>query len=476
MRSAVANNLRALRLITVLCAFTLPVPLIEAEWAESVVLVVAGVSAFGVSLLANRIAPAGDLDRRRLSVVREVAVSWFVVSFGAAVVTVALARVADTGSGLEGWSDALFETISGLTTTGLTMVPDVETIGPTLQWWRSALQIVGAIGVVVFGLLVAEESGDDNTFFGVQWGQRPADDPGVAARRIVTLLLGLIAVSFVALVATGEDMWAGLNHATTAASTGGFSITSDSARSLGAASKVVLMVTFVIPAMSFATLWGALRRQGCPAWRRTQVRWTLGVTCTTGVLALVVAGWDRSPLDVLFDAVSAATTTGFASGSLFEEVPALALLTTISMAIGGSVGSTAGGLKVARVAWLGKAMWRWLPVGGDIDREPYRWDDRSVEIEEAKRRIIGAGSLVALFLVTAVATTLVLLVSTEAGVGEAVFEAVSALSNVGLSIGVTDPDASGWARGVLMVAMLLGRVEITGFVAIVAWSARRRHT
>ena len=459
-------DLRALRIVSILAALTLPVAVLDRHWSAVVILfVVAGV-AWLPSLSGHR-PESWRRDDNAVGLMAEVAMSWVQVMLAAWVVTWLLAFVEPTSITLTDPLSALFEAASGLTTTGLSMVSAPEELSATLQWWRSVLQWGGAVGVVVFALFVAERSGDRDDYLGTEWGDHPSDDPARAARIIVGILAALTVVCGFGLWISGDPPWVALNHAMTAASTGGFSVDSDSAGDSPIAAQFVLVMTMLVSAISFATLWGAVSRQGPPLWKRTQLRWSLLLLvglAGSAVLAAADAGVGLG--GVLFNAVSASTTAGFSAGDAHRQVPTIALVTMVSMLIGGAAGSTAGGLKAARVAWLAKATRRWLPQGGEVYGKSFHWDGEEIDPDEAAERITGAGALAAIWVLTVLAATYVLALAANVSVLDAGFESVSALSGVGLSRGVTDADLPGLAKGSLATAMLVGRVEITAFVAL----------
>jgi trk system potassium uptake protein TrkH len=144
------------------------------------------------------------------------------------------------------------------------------------------------------------------------------------------------------------------------------------------------------------------------------------------------------------------------------------------MFIGGAAGSTAGGIKVARVAWLVKAAKRWLPGGAQVDDEvSYGWDGEEVGPHDARARIVGASALVVTWMcVLAVGVVILATRNRLDPVGDVVFEAVSASSGVGLSSSLTGADNDAVTKATLIVLMLAGRVEMTAFIVLVTMPAR----
>ena len=443
-----------------------PVAAYNADWAALVVLVTAVVVSGACGLIGPRLGPVDKaMDRSTTGLLADVALAWILVVAGAAAVTWSLASVGDQPF-LDDPMSALFETVSGVTTTGLTMVRSPQDLSPTMQWWRSVMQWAGALGVVVFALTIAERSGDHDEFLNEAWGEQPIEHPRKAIMLIAGLTSGLALVTAIGLWAGGDPLWRAMNHGMTAAATGGYTITGDSATASTPVSRIVLAVAITVSAVSFGTLWGTVSGQGPALWRRTQLRWGLGLLILFAALAVLVNGGGAPAGGVLFNAASASSTAGFSAGDAQKTVPAVALVTMVSMFIGGAAGSTAGGVKTARVAWLTKAVWRWLPQGNDVYAADYLWDGEEVDPNEAARRVTGSGALVGLWLVSSLILTLVLVKMTGSGLTDAFFETLSALGGVGLSRGLTAAGLSTGPKAVLSSAMLIGRVEFTAFIAL----------
>lgn len=401
-----------------------------------------------------------------------VAGCWIVVAATASVITWIAVQVSDRAAGASALEDpwsAVFETVSGFSTTGLSMLSDSSTAEPWLQWWRSVLQWLGAIGVVVFAATVAEPSGDHDTLVGSEWGNQPGSHAAQTARRLFAILTGITILSIAAMIVVGEPVWRAVNHGITAAATGGFSITANSAGDATGAARAILAATLFVSAISFGTIFDRATRQGVPLWKRTQIRYGISITFICTLVALAVAS-DVAVQDVIFNSISASTTGGFTAGTSYRTIEALAAVAMVSMFIGGAAGSTAGGIKAARVAWLTKAAARWLPGETELEEDnTYTWDGENVDVADARHRIMGAASIVVTWLLLISVATIVLTVHNPAlPASDMLFEAFSAGSGVGLSSGVTGADADAATKATLTVLMLAGRVEMTAFVVLVA--------
>lgn len=406
-----------------------------------------------------------------------VAWMWIVFAGTAALVIagVFLVTGSDAGAGqlTDPWS-LFFETSSATSTTGLTMIGDPSTGDPWLQWMRSLLQWLGAVGVVMFAVLVAEPSGDVDSMVEEEWGDGPGAGARSALPRIAAIYLALTTAAVLALVVVGEPVWRAVNHGLTASATGGFTITERSAAASGAGAQVVLAAVVLISAVSFGTLWDTARRRGNAIWNRTQVRYGVAIT-SLGVVASVLLRDDRPVGTVVFDSISASTTAGFSIGSTDPGLPALGVVAMVSMLIGGAAGSTAGGVKVARIGWLAKMARRWLPGGERSigDETPLQWDGQDVDAEDARRRVLGAAVLVVTWVLVVVVGTVVLAANNRiVPVADIAFDVVSATSGVGLSSSFTDAELDAASKATLSLLMLAGRVEITAFLVLLVTPVR----
>lgn len=461
-----------------------PVAAFGGQWTVVLTFAIMGAFFGSVSVGAHRLLSKRDAGMATSSRLALVAGVWLLVAAAASIITFVAVSVAPASGGgpelFDAWS-AAFESVSGLSTTGLTMLSDPSTAQPWLQWWRSVLQWVGAIGVIVFAVTFAEPSGDHDTLVSAEWGQHPGSHAAETARRLVAVLATITAVSTAALIVVGEPVWRSINHGMTAAATGGFVITSQSVASSSGAARLILAVALVASAVSFGTIWDRVTRHGVPLWKRTQIRYGLAATliCMFGA---IVTSYGVALQDLAFNSISASTTGGFSAGTSYRTVEALAVIAMLSMFIGGAAGSTAGGIKAARLAWLAKAAGRWLPGRSDTqgDSEPYLWDDDEVDGDEARHRMMGAASIAFTWLVVVVIGTVVIAVHNPSlPAGDLLFETFSATSGAGLSSGISNVDSDTATKATLIALMLAGRVEMTAFIVLVfapVLHARRART
>lgn len=281
--------------------------------------------------------------------------------------------------------DCYFEAMSGLTTTGATVLSDIEALPRSLLLWRSLIQWLGGLGILVLFVAILPGLGTAaKKLFRIE---SPGPDPeGVrptirqTARRLWTLYVGLSVTQMVLLFATGMSLFDAANHTFTTLATGGFSTRNASiARPESLAAEIVLIVFMVLAGSNFTVLLAFLKGRWRSALKDTEFRIYLlcligGTLLVTAALVgsgdpLVLSNGDEvaasggeSLRAAAFTVVSQQTTTGYATFD-FDLWPfAAKAMIILLMFVGGSAGSTAGGVKVVRV-WIAlRVLW------GELER------------------------------------------------------------------------------------------------------------
>ncbi len=282
--------------------------------------------------------------------------------------TVTLAWVAMALSGaipylvtghFERFDDALFESISGFTTTGATVTTDIEATSRGLLFWRSTTQWMGGMGVIVLvvavlptvgsggmSLLQAEAPGPT--------GERLTPRVRETARRLWAVYIGLTAALAVAYGLAGMSLYDAVSHSFTTVSTGGFSPYQDSMGAFGSATiEWICIVGMFLAGGSFTLYYRAFKRDPAPLLRSTEFRVYLAVVAGVTTFAFVMSGADGGQAsgfrDSLFTTVSTVTTTGYVTTEYGSWSQTAQLVLLIVMPIGAMAGSTAGGIKLVRV-------------------------------------------------------------------------------------------------------------------------------
>ncbi len=382
--------------------------------------------------------------------------------------------------------DAFFETASGFTTTGATILTGLQLLPKSLLLWRGMTQWIGGLGIFTLFLFVVREGGHRHVLLGAEAHKARSErfSPGVftSLRILWTIYGGLTIACALVLWAEGMDPFDAVVHAMTTASTGGFSTYDASIGHFSAAGvghpvaiEYTVLAFMLLGGTSFLVHWGLIRRRWREVWSNAELRaWLL---LLLGASALIVVG-DRGRIaeigihqhirHSLFHAVSIATTTGFTLRELASPwfSPLTVQVFFLLMIVGGCVASTAGGLKVQRVAILGRLFRRQLRAASRSPREanPLAFDRRILAPSEVERTTsIAAGWLASIAIVW-----IVTLLLSDLGAWESLTASASALGNIGPSA-VKASAFVGLGPGVkvcYILAMIAGRLEILPFLLI----------
>jgi trk system potassium uptake protein TrkH len=371
--------------------------------------------------------------------------------------------------------DGLFEAMSGFTTTGLSLM-DVETLPWTLLFFRALSQWVGGAGIVVVSLVVLIGPGRAAfRLYAAEYAGENVAGSVLGTARVVLMAYGAITLGGVALLAgLGMPPADALLHGMSAVATGGFSTRTESIEAFTSpAVRGALVGLMTLGAVSFPLYYKAVRRGPRVLWADVQVRYLLGVAALGTALFVAADGFTSGTLlDNAFNAVSAASGTGFAVSAPAGWPEPMRLAASVLMAIGGATGSTTGGIKLLRlviilhlVRWV--VLRRLLPASAVV---PNRFGGISVGDTEVREVFALLALYAGLVLFSGLALTFA-----GASMADGLFEASSAVGTVGLSTGVTTPDLAVWAKLVLVLDMWAGRLEIIPLVLLASHRWWRRN-
>lgn len=375
--------------------------------------------------------------------------------------------------------DAVFESISGVTTTGLSTLGSIEGRPRAFLFGRAWLQWVGGLGVVVLALAIIIPSGAAARRLGFD-EREAADYVGGTrghARRILVVYLALTVAGFALCWSTGQGWFDALAHTLAAVSTGGFSTSDRSIAALPPAARSAVSFLCLAGAVSFSLYYRASIGR---ALRDSRLWSLLGLTLVGAVVLAASGSWSAETTEfagwgqAAWLAVSAQSTAGFSSLSVADLPSSSKLVLIAGMVVGGDVGSTAGGLKILRLIILFQLVAARI-LRASIPRTshlPPRVGGSRVQSDEVE----AAAALALAYGVVVLASWLVFLLHGHDPL-PALFDVVSATSTVGLSAGTTGPDLEPLLKGVLCIDMLIGRVEIFAFFVAVfpgTWIGRRR--
>ena len=265
--------------------------------------------------------------------------------------------------------NAWFESVSGLTTTGSTILNDVEGLPRGLQFWRFATTWIGGMGVVMFALVILPSMGRSKMMLSnVELSSMARDNYRYRSQIIVQILLvvyvGLTVLSTLLLKMAGMNWFDALCHAMSACATSGFSTKNASVAYFNSpAIDTILILTMVTAGIHFGVIYATVTGKRNNLFRSEVTRWYLGMLLVGGLLiAVSIYAADLYPTfwaafrHGMFQFVSLVTTTGFATADSNTWTPFAVILLIFGSIICACAGSTAGGIKVNRLVLAGKMM------------------------------------------------------------------------------------------------------------------------
>jgi trk system potassium uptake protein TrkH len=387
--------------------------------------------------------------------------------------------------------DATFDAMSGLTTSGLSLMQDLDHLSLSMQFLRHLSQFAGGQGIIIVVLTVFASSAAQVGTLYVGEGREDRIVPNIirTARFIYLVAFTYLVVGTTALTAAGmhaglspgRALFHGINIFMAGFDTGGFAPYSTSiAYYHSVAYELVVMFLMVAGTLSFGMhfqLWRGHREE---ASRNLELR-TLTLTLLA-TIAVTVIGLGRSGAFTdadglfrkgVFTAVSAHTGTGFSvnpSGLYASDWGLIApAAIVIAMALGGMASSTAGGIKAIRIGLAAKSVFRDIrrviaPDSAVVLASYHRQFRRVISDAEVR----GAVTIIVLFLLSYLGGA-VLGVYYGFPFDEAMFESTSAGANVGLSIGVIDPSNPAPLKLVYILQMYVGRLEFMAAFALIGY-------
>lgn len=377
-------------------------------------------------------------------------------------------------SGNYTFAQSVFETTSGWSTTGLSIV-NVEKAPKILLMYRSVLQFFGGIGIVLVMSTILAGSGGMQLFNAEGHSDRLVPNLLESARAILLIYSGIILSGIILYMLLGMDWFDSINHSIAAVSTGGFSTRAASIAYYNSpAIELVTILLMILGNIGFAShilLFRGQFRKYVAHDEFLFFAFLLAVTIPAAAFLLLkqfALTMGESFRVAAFQVVSALTTTGFQTVPTFNDwSPALTALMIALMLIGGGIGSTAGGIKQYRViAMLRTVFWTirdLLAFPGEVhyDRMVRPLGDEAMDYR-AKTQI---SSFVALYLAV-YGIGVFALCALGASLPDAMFEFSSALGTVGLSRGIMVADAQSAVLWIGSFGMFFGRLEM--FVVLIA--------
>ena len=390
------------------------------------------------------------------------------------------------GGGFDSYWNALFEIVSGFTTTGASVLARPEELGHGVLFWRSFSHWIGGMGVLVFVLMVMPME-NDNSMHLVR-----AEVPGPTAGKLVPrmrttsmILYGIYAVLTVVLIiilcALGMPVFDSFCNAFATAGTGGFAVSSSGIAGYNSpVIEIVLAVFMLIFGVNFNVYYLILLKRFKEAFSMEEVKvyLTIVVVATAAITANIlhsVGNFAETVRAAFFQVASIITTTGFATVD-FELWPEFSKHTLVLlMIVGACAGSTGGGMKISRVLILVKSFVAEIKqIINPKEVVTVRLNDKPVE----KGTLRSTRIYVAAYLLLICVFTLIISLDGK-DLTTNITAVISCFNNIGPGLNQVGPMAnfsvySDWVQVVLSIVMLTGRLEIFPMFLLFAKSARDR--
>lgn len=368
--------------------------------------------------------------------------------------------------------DAFFETVSGFTTTGASILTDVESLGRGVMFWRLFTHWIGGMGVLVF--LIAILPMNDDYSMHIMRAEVPGPSVGKLVPRagesskiLYIMYFALTACEIVALKLCGFSFYDALVHSFATAGTGGFSTR---AASIGAfnnpAAEIVIAVFMILFGVNFNLYYFIVRKELKKAFCDEELRWYLGIIASSVIaisigISRIYGGFMHALRYAFFNVATIISTTGFGDADFTKWPEYCKCILVLLMLCGACAGSTGGGIKVSRVIVLFKSALSDLGHAISPRRVSSVFVDKK-RVPDAE--IASVSSFLKIYFMLMMFGTL--LISFDGyDFTTNLTAAISCLSNIGPGLGLVGPAGSfsiysGFSKLVLSFCMLAGRLEL----------------
>ena len=371
------------------------------------------------------------------------------------------------------YTDAVFEMISGFTTTGATILTNVEAMSHAGLFWRACTHWIGGMGVLVFLMALVPLLGGSSAFSMMQ-----AESPGPSvsklvphlketARSLYLIYIGMTAILVLLLVLGDMSVFDAICHAFATASTGGFGTMNTSVGGYSVYSQVVITIFMALFGANFTFFFLLLQRRFRDALRMEEIRWYVGIMAVATVFIAANLCWRQggAPLETLqqsaFQVSSMMTSTGFSSCD-FDQWPGFSkAVIFFVMCIGACGGSTGGGIKVSRALIYLKSSRRLIrAIVHPKEIGLVRLDGKKLHASVVNNAMIFLVCYVGIYILS------FLILSLDCDSFTTNFSAVAAtINNTGPGFELVGPTSnfsfySPLSKVVLMFDMLAGRLEL----------------
>jgi trk system potassium uptake protein TrkH len=377
---------------------------------------------------------------------------------------------------IPGFVNAYFESVSGFTTTGASIIGNVETLPLSILFWRSLTHWIGGLGIFVLVLLILPSLNITGYhLFSLESSLKEKIHPRAkgVGYRILVIYITLTILEIIFLVSGDMNLFDSICHAFGTVATGGFSTKNNSLMHYSAYSQYVVMIFMIMAGTSQVVFYYLFKRNFKKVRRNEELRLYLTVILVAGALAAGILLYEtHKPVEEAlregyFQIVSVITCTGFATADYIFWPPAAVFLIFLLMFAGGSTGSTSGGIKMARHLLILKNIKKNIMRSAHPNAiSTVRLNGRSVE-EQTSLSIF---SFIYLYLFLFLLGTMILILFGSDPMTSA-SSVATCMAGIGPGLGTVGPMSNYAAmpeisKIVLSMAMILGRLEILTVFAL----------
>jgi len=401
-----------------------------------------------------------------------ISLAWVLISFEAAIPLMFALRIS--------FIDALFESVSGFTGTGFTVLTGLDYMKPSIVTWRSIMQWSGELGVVVFAMLIFPYFYRyGSRAYGIERPVKIEASFYRTAQRLIMTYILFTGVGLILFIYTGMNFYEAFNHVLTAIATGGMSTYDNGYEVIYQRSHLTYIpvtLWMIIGGMNFVLLDRLIRGDFKSVVKseefQTYIYTMLTLIFVTILSYYLIEGYDvwTSITYGLFNQVSGMTTTGFNLGKIGDLKSFTKFTLIIGMFIGGMTFSTAGGIKTFRLLIILKKI-KVASIANIVSsnfEKSIRVDGNIIDESEVSATLIYP--IIHIFIVTLGAALMSIYGYSFI---DTLFEATSAASCVGLSVGVVTPHSPVGVKIIIMILMMLGRIEYIQLYLLVGYIGGR---
>jgi trk system potassium uptake protein TrkH len=368
------------------------------------------------------------------------------------------------------YTNAFFETISGLTTTGASILNDIESLPKGILFWRSMTQWIGGMGIIVLTIAILPLLGVGGMELFASESPGPTKDkihPRIkeTAKRLWLIYFSLTALQCTLLMFAGMDFYDAINHSLTTMSTGGFSTKQASIAAFNSPIIEYIIIAFMfIAGTNFTLLYFGFKFKFKKFLENDEFKWyaaAVVILCLAIVPVIYQGGFEKAFRDALFQIVSILTTTGFATTDFTTWGSFVTFIFFLLLFTGASAGSTSGGMKIVRIVLLMK--------NGFLEFKrrlhPHAIVPVTLNRQAVSSKIIYNLLAFVFFYLFLFVTGAIALTFFGLEFKEALSAAATSIGNVGPGIGELGPSGNFYkvpnpAKWILTILMLMGRLEL----------------